>query len=128
MMGGHLVRSWSKDQIVVAVSSGEAELYAANYGAAQALGMQSMARDMGAVFEINLLIDASAAMGIINRQGLGKVRHIETQDLWLQQTVRSRKVPMQKVDSGINEADLMTKPLTVLESEKHMKNMNLRWW
>ena len=41
MVGMHALKTWGKDQSVVAMSSGEAELYAANYGAAQALGMQS---------------------------------------------------------------------------------------
>ena len=73
VLGGHLVKSWSKDQPIIALSSGEAELYAANFGAAQGLGLCSMARDLGVEMDLNILIDASAAMGIINRQGLGKV-------------------------------------------------------
>ena len=90
MIGSHSIKTWSKDQSVVALSSGEAELYAANSGAAQALGMKSFAADIGVKLEIDLLIDAKAAMGIINRQGLGKVRHIEVQDLWIQGTVKNK--------------------------------------
>ena len=42
--GQHLLRSWSKDQTVIAMSSGEAELYAACMAAQQATGTEKMAR------------------------------------------------------------------------------------
>ncbi len=43
----YMVNHWSKDQGNVPESSGEAELYAATYGADHGLGMQSLLRDMG---------------------------------------------------------------------------------
>ena len=128
MLGRHMLKSWSKDQSVVALSSGEAELYAANFGSAQLLGLQSMAKDLGIELEADLLIDASAAMGIVNRQGLGKVRHIHTQDLWLQNVVKQKVIRMYKVPSAKNIGDLGTKPLTSGEILTHMTNMNLKWW
>ena len=42
--GQHLLRSWSKDQTVIAMSTGEAELYAACMAAQQAMGTENMAR------------------------------------------------------------------------------------
>ena len=45
--GRHLLKSWSSNQQIVALSSGEAELYALTKGAAQTLGIVSMAKDMG---------------------------------------------------------------------------------
>ena len=45
--GHHLIKSWSTNQQVIALSSGEAELHALTKGAAQTLGIVSMARDMG---------------------------------------------------------------------------------
>ena len=42
--GQHLFRSWSKNQTVIAMSSGEAELHAACMAAEQAMGTESMAR------------------------------------------------------------------------------------
>ena len=46
--GQHLLRSWSKDQTVIAMSSGEAELYAACMAAQQAMGTENIAREFGA--------------------------------------------------------------------------------
>ena len=45
--GPYVLKHWSKDQGNVAKSSGEAELYAANYGADHGLGLQSLLKDIG---------------------------------------------------------------------------------
>ena len=73
--GHHLLRIWSKGQSTIALSSGEAELYAACKAAQQAMGMESMAREQGVHFvAMELQVDANAAIGI-GRQGLDKVKH-----------------------------------------------------
>ena len=123
MLGSHTLKTWSKDQSVIALSSGEAELYAANFGAAQALGLKSMAGDLGLSLKIFLFIDAKAALGIINRQGLGKVRHIEVQDLWLQEAVKKKRIEIFKVDGNDNVSDLMTKPLSFEVMKGHLDKM-----
>ncbi len=48
-------------------------------------------------------------MGICTRQGLGKLRHLDTHTLWIQQAVRLRRVDLRKVAGELNPADLMTK-------------------
>ena len=53
--------------------------------------------------------DSSAAIGICTRQGLGKLRHLDTHTLWTQQAVRTRRVDLRKVDGEENPADLLTK-------------------
>ena len=55
--------------------------------------------------------DASAVLGIINRKGLGKTRHIDTGLLWIQQTVAKRELSFNKVHGKENPADLYTKYL-----------------
>ena len=54
-------------------------------GVAQALGLQSLARDMDWSLDIRVHSDATAAIGIAKRRGLGKVRHLHTSDLWVQE-------------------------------------------
>ena len=125
--GSHLIRSWSKDQDIIALSSAEAELHAASYGAMQLKGLKSLSRDVGLEFKLNVHIDASAAIGIIRRQGLGKLRHIEVRDLWLQQEVKDKMISLHKVESWCNPADLGTKALGQREIERHVKCMGLRW-
>ena len=105
--GHHLLRSWSKDQSVIALSSGEAELYVTCMAAQQAMGIESMAREQGVDLEaIFLQMNANAAIGIIGRQGLGKVRHLHLSYFWLQDAVRSKQVVLRKVQSGDNMENL----------------------
>ena len=59
----------------MAQSSGEAEYYALVRAASEAMGMQSLRRDMGWDAKIRLLLDFSAAKSVASRTGLGKLRH-----------------------------------------------------
>ena len=79
MNGGHYIKSWSKTQSVIAVSSAESELYALVKTVAELLGIKSALADWGFNTAGCIKSDASAALGIIQRQGLGKVRHIDCQ-------------------------------------------------
>ncbi len=82
--GWHTMKTWSATQTVVALSSGETELYSLTKGAAQTLGLMSLAADLGVSMHCMVRTDASAALGIIQRQGLGKLRHVNVQYLWIQ--------------------------------------------
>ena len=46
-MGTHTIKTWSKTQSLIALSSGEAELYATLRAAAESFGLMSMLRDVG---------------------------------------------------------------------------------
>ena len=97
MWGNHLIKAWSKMQSVVALSSGEAEYYGMVKGASMALGIQSMLKDLGVELKVRLRTDASAAKGIAARRGLGKIRHIEVHQLWLQEKVNNGSIEVMKV-------------------------------
>ena len=76
-IGGHCIKVWAKTQAVIAKSSAESELYGVVRGACEALGMKSSCADLGSDVGVRLELDATAAKGILDRQGLAKVRHIE---------------------------------------------------
>ena len=96
--GQHLLCTWSKDQIVIATSSAEAELYAACMAAQQAMGTENMARELGVHLDaMELQVDANEAVGIIGRQGMVKSRHLDLSYLWLQPGVRGKRVNLMKV-------------------------------
>ncbi len=109
LIGNHCIRSWSKTQAIIATSSGEAELYGSNKTTSECLGMQSLAEDFGDTMQVQVLVDASAALGIIRRRGLGKTRHIRVQELWCQELSSSGRVKFLKVNGKRNPADMMTK-------------------
>ena len=72
MLGAHTLKGWSKTQVLIALRSGESELYAALKASAETLGIISLLRDVGYNVSGEVWGDASAALGIINRRGLGK--------------------------------------------------------
>ena len=67
-MGSHTIKTWSRMQSVVALSSGEAEYYAIVKGSAEGLGIQAIAADMGLEWCLHVSTDASAAIGIGSRR------------------------------------------------------------
>ena len=78
-----------------------------------------MMRDMGLLSSGEIWSDASAALGIINRTGLGKTRHTDTGLLWIQQTVAEQRSKFSDVLGKRNPADLFTKYLDQATSEEH---------
>ena len=80
-----------------------------------------MLKELSVQVGITLKCDASAAAGIAKRRGLGKVRHIDVSQLWLQEKVASGKIQVKKVGTGENKSDALTKYLPHSEIMKHMK-------
>ena len=111
MHGKHLLKTYSRTQNTIALSSAEAELYATVQGASEGLGFAAMALDFGKTMVPWLYVDASAAIGIAQRKGLGKIRHLDTQSLWVQDAVRTKRVMLEKVLGTENPADMYTKHL-----------------
>ena len=111
MLGRHLIKSWSSTQANVALSSGEAEYYAVVKACGIGMGFRSLLQDLGVGLPLRVWTDSSATIGICSRQGLGKLRHIDTQTLWVQQRVRNKTFELRKVRGTENPADLFTKHL-----------------
>ena len=109
MYGNHCIKTWSTTQPVIALSSGEAEYYGMVKGAGNAIGIVGVFQDMGIQETVTLYTDSSAAKGISSRRGLGKVRHIELNQLWLQDQVARGKVDVRKIRGEDNISDSLTK-------------------
>ena len=93
------------------MSSGEAEFYGLVKAAGAGLGHQSIMKDFGIDTPVRVRTDSSAALGIATRSGLGKLRHLETHTLWVQEKVRTGAIQVRKVRGDVNPADLFTKHL-----------------
>ena len=89
-----------------------------------ALGLQSFRRDFNIECNITLKSDANAAIAISNRRGLGKVRHIEVCQLWLQDKVRRGDISVVKVGTHDNVADALTKYVSQDSMAMHMRSTN----
>ena len=117
-IGKHTIKPWSVTQAVVALSSGEAELYAMVKGAAATLGLISLCSDFGRSMDGTVHSDSSAAIGISSRQGLGKVRHLNVQYLWIQDRLKRGDVGIKKVLGTENPSDIFTKNLDAVAMRK----------
>ena len=51
------------------------------------MGCHAMLQEIGIQVQMTLKCDASVAVGIVLRKGLGRVRHIDVSQLWLQEKV-----------------------------------------
>ena len=106
-----MIKSWSRPNPILCLSSGEAELAAMVRAAAEGFGLRAFLRDFDCDVRVLVKSDASAAIGMCKRQGLGKVRHLVTADLWIQQRVRSKELTIRKWPGKDNPSDVLTKPV-----------------
>ena len=114
MLGGHLLPASATTQNVITTSLGEAEFYALTKSASRALGAVAMAADMSKVVKPCLRVDATASKAIASRHGVGRVRHLHTQVLWVH------------VPGVENSADMLTKHLSQKEMHECLKRARCR--
>ena len=91
-------------------------------GTNEAKGVANVVEDLTGkeVGRIGVYTDASAAIGMVQRKGAGKVRHIDVGMLWIQQHCRSGKVDVKKVAGKSNPADIFTKAVPAEVMWGHM--------
>ena len=85
MLGGHLLKSWSTTQKSITLSSAEAELVAAVTMRTELIGITQLAADWGVSLRGRVHVDSSAAIGVAQRRGNGKLRHVRVGTLWIQE-------------------------------------------
>ena len=105
--GEHTISWWCKLQSGVALSSCEAELNSTLKGAIEGLNVQRLANAFNDWPSLELRTDASAARGVIMRQGVGKVRHLHVKQLWIQEAVAAGELIVVKVPRAENCADAL---------------------
>ena len=129
MFGNHVIKTWSTTQAVIALSSGETEYYSLVKGASVSMGIKALINELNPDTHVRMRIriktDASAAKGIAARRGIGKVRHIEVTQLWVQEKVQKGVIEVEKVRTGDNIADAMTKYVEREIVEKHCNGCGL---
>ena len=93
----------------------------------EALGMQSLLQDLGTETRMCIHMDASAALGVIQRKGVGKVRHLDVGTLWLQEKQLKQIMEFKKIHGLSNAGDMMTKNIPRGTMEKHVAAINCEW-
>ena len=123
MSGNFTIHTNSKGQAVIALSSGEAEYYGLVSAVSQLLGTVSLMKDWGIKVKAHVWMDATAGIGIGSHRGLGKVKHIDIVFLRVQEVVGQGKVIVGKKDTREMVANMLTKPISGVDMERHLKSM-----
>ena len=71
--------------------------------------------------------DASAALGVVHRKGLSRIRHLDTNTLWVQQAAYTKRIQYLKVLGTLNPADIFTKHLAEQPRTTHCQKMGLQF-
>ena len=125
MYGKHCLKTWSITQQSVALSSAEAEFYAAVEATQRGLGMKSIMAELGKEVGLEVYMDASAAKSFASRRGLGKMRHVDTKHLWLQRMVKDKNLVLKKIAGTSNPADILTKYHSIGELESWCSSLSI---
>ena len=124
-IGTHAIKTYSRQQKTVALSSAEAELHAMVAASAETLGVIGLCEDLGMRMMGEILADSSAALGISNRTGVGKVRHLRIQALWVQEVRSTGRLGYKKVLGTLNPSDVLTKHVPGDLLDAHLKSLGM---
>ena len=81
-----------------------------------------MLKDWGITVPISGYMDATTGLAIGSRHGLGKVKHIDTVYLWVQQVIRDGRITLTKKPTAML-ADLFTKSLDFARMKMLLERM-----
>ena len=88
--------------------------------------MAAIMQEFGIPVDLTVKSDAVAAIGIVKRQGLGRVRHLAVGDLWVQQRAKNKEVNYVKFPGTKNTSDIMTKAVEGEVIARHLQSLNMR--
>ena len=111
----HLIAAWSRVQPRIALSSGEAVLYAGMRGISKTLGFVHMMRE----FKTNDMGSDCSSSGrqcraITLRHGCGGLKHITVKSLWVQERISRNEM----------HAYILASPSSADELIKHLAELN----
>ena len=101
-----LLHAHSRTQVQIGLSSPESEFYGCCGAAADLLYSKGLLNFLGYATKGPLMMDASSAIAIATRSGVGSVRHLAARYLWVQREVESNSFSVEKVAGPRNPADL----------------------
>lgn len=106
----HVARNTSTTQGVISLSSGASEFYSAVKAASIGLFLVAILRDKGVELKqpVSLKMDAAAGIGVASRREAGRIRHISTPTLCLQDAVPVGRVCLSNWNTEENPAYLGT--------------------
>ena len=76
-------------------------------------------------WQLRIQTDAAAALGICRRRGLGRIRHLATADLWIQDRLRAGDFVLHNIPGCDNRSDILTKHVDRKTLERHLEGLDL---
>ena len=111
-INGNFACASSRTQRDVSLSSAEPELHSMVSGCSDAIFLKRCMEFLtGDQVEQWQWVDNSAARQLIERQGVGKVRHLSGKILWMQTLVLEKQIHVGQIVTQWNVSDIGTKPL-----------------
>ena len=113
----------SRTQETIALSSGEAELYAIGSTTAEGLFVCNLLREIGLCQKTILVCytDSTTGKSLATRYGASKrTRHVDVRLLYMQELVQRGLLSLRKVAGPYNIADLGTKYLSATDIAKFL--------
>ena len=116
----------SKRQTCIAMSSTEAELIAASTLALEVSDFRTLLREMGLGDSepTRLYVDNSGALQLSrDRRSCHRSRHVDRRYFKVRELSHAGEVLVEKIDTAINPADVLTKPLKFESFSRHVRNL-----
>ena len=124
-VGSCVLASYCRGLAMICLSSGEAEFNGGVSACSEGLFYHQLLGFMGMCTKMRVHLDSSAARGVFQRQGAGRIRHLEIKSLWVQLALRQRKFTLHSVGTHDNVADVGTKALAVNKLEKFRGSLRI---
>ena len=109
MWGDCLIGSYSRGLSMICLSSGEAEFNGGVIATLEGIFYKEVLDFFRIRVVLNIYLDSSAARGVFQREGVGRIRHLETKSLWVQKGLKEKKFQLMAVDTQNKAADIHTK-------------------
>ena len=113
----------SRTQQTIALSSGEAELYAIGLGVSESLYVRTLLLESKLCSKCNITLhtDSTAGKSMASRHGLSrKTKHVQLRFLFVQELVLSGQIRLKKVLGTNNPSDIFTKYVTADTLQRHL--------
>ena len=111
-LDGNLMESKVRTQKAISLSSGESEFVAMVAGCSEGMLIRHLWNQItGQSCKTKVRSDSSAARGMTQRQGIGRVRHLDASLLWIQQKEKEKVITVAAIPSELNSADIGAKNL-----------------
>ena len=108
-----LIESRVRGQKSVALSSGESEFVALVAASSEAMFIRHLVKFLlGSFPTTKARSDSSAARAMCHRQGVGRVRHIDSSMFWIQDRVQAKVIEVTAIPTAVNSSDIGTKSLS----------------